>query len=125
MATTFPRKRDSIVHILSSLGPGHSPWVGLKPPFLCEEFLGVCGEPDCSMGAVSPCGGQPWLQLAASGLSIWAFFPFPLCARPCPRCGGYCQGESDKNTPGPTVRSAGGLWESGASLSPGRPWGKS
>lgn len=30
----FPRRRDSIVHIPSPLGLGHSPWVGLQPPFL-------------------------------------------------------------------------------------------
>lgn len=56
----------------------------------------MCGEPYCSVGVVSPAGARPWLQSAASGLRLWAFFPFLLCARPCPRCGGYCQRESDR-----------------------------
>lgn len=78
-----------------------------------RNLWGVHGSLLLNGGGVSPGGGPAWLDVSASGLSFSASFPFLLCAAICPRCGGYCQGESDREQPLPTVRSWGAVGVSG------------
>lgn len=77
---TFLRKKDGIVRILSPLGPGHGPWVGHKPPFLWQVIAGVC------VGRFIAHWGYSLL-----GAALAPALGLLLCARPCSRCGGYCQ----------------------------------
>lgn len=85
--------------------------MGIGLPFCGENSLG------CAWELIVQCGwrlpGRAWLRISASGLSLSASFPFLLCAGICPRCGGYCQGESDREQPLPTVRSWGAVAVSG------------
>lgn len=111
-------------HCAHSLIPETQPQpLGWALAFLSavRNLWGVCGELCCSMGVVSLRGGWPWPRITASGLSLWASFPFLLCAEICPRCGGYCQGESDREQAFTHWEiNCGGLWESvGGTHQPG------
>lgn len=92
VAATFPRRKDSMVHVLMAPGPSRGPGSGI--PFCAEESLGRVWSCAAQCGRWLPTGAGrgPWLRTSASGLSLGASFLFLLCARSCPRCGGYCLG---------------------------------
>lgn len=85
----------------SSLGPSHSPGLGLSLPFCGEESLGCVWGALLLNGAVSLCGGRPWLRIAASGVLLWAVFPFCSYCAPglVPGVVGIARGSQTGNVP--------------------------
>lgn len=98
VAVTFPRKKDGLVHILPFLGPGTAPGLDISFPFCAEESLG------CVWGALllNEGGSVSGVALAPDRCLWLLSLSFLLCARPCPRCGGYCLGSPTGNRPLPT-----------------------
>lgn len=100
--------------VIPGTPPGPLGWASASLSAV-RTLWGARGSLLLNAGGVSPGGGEgrAWLRISASGLSLSASFPFLLCAGICPRCGGYCQGESDREQPLPTVRSWGAVAVSG------------
>lgn len=81
--------------------------LGISLPFCGEESLGcVWGALLLNEGGSVPQGGP------GSRSRLWLLaLSFLLCARPCPRCGGYCPGESDRKQAFTHCKINGGLWK--------------